>query len=67
MKLSGNTILITGGSSGIGLALAKRFMMLGNQVIISGRSAEKLNRIKNEIPGIATFCGDLSEKENRDH
>lgn len=64
MKLSGNTILITGGSSGIGLALAKRFMMLGNQVIISGRSAEKLNRIKNEIPGIATFCGDLSEEEN---
>ncbi|QNR25198.1 SDR family oxidoreductase [Croceimicrobium hydrocarbonivorans] len=64
MNLSGNTILITGGSSGIGLALAKRFIDLGNQVIISGRSEEKLNQIKNELPGISTFCGDLSEQEN---
>src|SRR5262249_35250901 len=43
MKLTGNTILITGGSAGIGLALAQKFVGLGNQVIITGRSQERLN------------------------
>ncbi|WP_421750317.1 SDR family oxidoreductase [Croceimicrobium sp.] len=60
MKLSGNTILITGGSSGIGLALAKRFLNLDNQVIICGRSKDKLEQLKGEMPEISTFCGDLS-------
>ena len=36
MRLQGNTILITGGSAGIGLALAKQFVALGNTVIITG-------------------------------
>jgi uncharacterized oxidoreductase len=42
MKLTGNTILITGGGSGIGLALGGEFAKLGNKVIVAARSARKL-------------------------
>ena len=66
MKVTGNTILITGGSSGIGLALAKRFLKLGNKVIITGRNEEKLKQIKEELPGIHCFVGDLTHKSSLD-
>jgi uncharacterized oxidoreductase len=61
MELSNNTILITGGSAGIGLELAKRLIKLGNIVIITGRNPEKLARTKKELPGLHTFQSDVSD------
>ncbi|WP_192348878.1 SDR family oxidoreductase [Algoriphagus sp. Y33] len=66
MRVTGNTILITGGSSGIGLALAKRFLKLDNKVIITGRNEEKLKQIKEELPGIHCYVGDLTHKSSLD-
>lgn len=58
MKLEGNTILITGGSSGIGLAFAKKFAELGNDVIVTGRNPSKLDEAKASVPGITTIQSD---------
>ena len=55
MKLSGNTILITGGGSGIGLALAEEFKKLGNEVIVAGRSKEKLETARAKGLNVLTF------------
>ncbi len=46
MDLIGNTVLITGGASGIGLALRERFLQAGSQVIVCGRRGEKLREVK---------------------
>jgi len=66
MTTTGNTVLITGGSSGIGLALAKVFLLLKNKVIITGRDTAKLEQIKNELPEIIIFAGDLTDKNPMD-
>lgn len=66
MKITANTVLITGGSSGIGLALAKRFLALKNKVIITGRNQNKLEEIINDFPEIETFAGDLTNKNSLD-
>lgn len=66
MKLSENKILITGGSSGIGLALAKHFLKFNNKVIITGRNHEKLQQIKSDYPKIEIFTGDLTDQNSLD-
>ena len=63
MILQNNTILITGGSSGIGLELAKRLIEKNNKVIICGSSKEKLEKAKAKYPYIEIFQCDLSKEK----
>lgn len=62
--LKGNTILITGGSSGVGLELASALSRMGNRVLICGRSAPKLEAARQHIPGLQTFCCNLAREED---
>src|SRR6202042_3327191 len=61
MKLSGNTILITGGAGGIGYELTKQLTALGNTILITGRDQAKMDRAKAAFPKIHTFRSDVSD------
>lgn len=65
MNLSENTILITGGASGIGLRFAERFLSEGNEVIICGRREDILLGVKDRYPKIHTRVCDLAEETER--
>jgi uncharacterized oxidoreductase len=65
MKNNDNSILITGGATGIGLALAIRFLKKGNEVIICGRQQEKLDKAKKEHLGLHTCHCDVSQEAER--
>jgi uncharacterized oxidoreductase len=66
MKVTGNTILITGGASGIGLALAWRFYGKGNEVIICGRREDKLDEAKQKMPNVQTRVCDVANAGERE-
>jgi uncharacterized oxidoreductase len=61
MNLSGNTILVTGGSSGIGLELARRLLALENVVVVTGTDAGKLADAKRRLPHLHTIQSDAAD------
>ena len=61
MKLEKKTVLITGGTSGIGLELAKQLLLRGNTVIVTGRGQVKLDAANRALPGVYRFNSDVSK------
>lgn len=64
MNHTGNTILITGGGSGIGRALAHRCHDLGNRVIVAGRRRQALEETVAQRPGMTFHVLDVSDRDN---
>ncbi len=65
MELSGNTVLVTGGGSGIGLAMAARLMAAGSRVIACGRREETLRAAAEAHPGLVTRVCDVERAGER--
>jgi uncharacterized oxidoreductase len=65
MKLQDQTVLVTGGSSGIGFELAKQLLARKNVVIICGRSKDKLDETKRLLKDVHTVQCDISESHER--
>jgi uncharacterized oxidoreductase len=65
MKIQGNTVLITGGATGIGFSLAEAFVKAGDRVVICGRREAKLREAKGKLPQVHTKVCDLSKEDKR--
>ncbi|HET6337553.1 MAG TPA: SDR family NAD(P)-dependent oxidoreductase [Polyangiales bacterium] len=65
MRLDSNTVLITGGASGIGFALARRFAAAGSTVAVCGRRQEQLDQARHDCPELHTIQCDVSVESER--
>jgi uncharacterized oxidoreductase len=65
MRIESSTVLITGGATGIGLALAERLLRAGSEVIICGRRADKLREAKARHPRLHTRVCDVASAPER--
>jgi uncharacterized oxidoreductase len=66
MDLSNRTVLITGGSSGIGLGLATAFHERGSTVIVCGRDEQRLAEVAERLPGVVTMECDVADEQQRE-
>ena len=69
MKIEGKRVLITGGSSGIGLALAHAFLSRGANVVVTGRRpdalAHALRALKETAPSVSSIAADVTTPDGR--
>ena len=65
MKLSNRTVLVTGGTSGIGLGIAEAFQQSKSRVIVCGRNKEKLSTVKEKFPDITALPCDVGDARQR--
>jgi len=65
MKLAGNTVLITGGATGIGFVLAEAFLKEGSIVLVCGRREARLAEAKKRHPALHTRVSDIAKEEDR--
>ncbi len=65
MDASGNTLLITGGATGIGLALAERFLQVGSEVVICGRREQALRDAQQKLPALRVIVADVARAADR--
>jgi uncharacterized oxidoreductase len=64
MEISNSTIVITGGSSGIGLEMCKQFIDNGNVVIACSRSLDKLEKAKKQLPNLIVYQCDIADENH---
>lgn len=64
MKTNKNTILVTGGGSGIGFEIAKLFSQNDNHVIITGRSEERLQKAASKLQNVTAIAADITKEED---
>lgn len=60
------SVLVTGGSAGIGLGLARRYRRAGHRVLVTGRDPGRLATVAAGEPGVETFAGDLADPTERE-
>ncbi len=65
MKLSGRTVLVTGGSGGIGLGIAEEFHKRGSRVIVCGRDKKRLSAAEDKSGGITALQCDVGDGQQR--
>ena len=66
MRLSGRTILVTGGTGGIGLGIAEAFYRANSRVIVCGRDGGKLSAAEERLPGIVALHCDVGDARQRE-